>query len=77
MVAATLEFLVIIRVRTLTLAAFFLVFWLPYILANDSVFERWPEGDDGNRAVEFCGECHLQLAERDHLFELPEKFIRR
>ena len=205
-----------IRIRTLTLAAFFLVFWPPYILANDSVLERWPEGGhirvldprnlapeeaekiydalldrmvtgylkpgldkmdyrawkrlnttpyisdqhgsrfvnvylndkssdfftasadqpmpvgsivikdsisavesggisrgplftmekmppgfapefgnwryamimpngklfgmtggDGNRAVEFCGECHLQVAERDHLFELPEEFVRR
>ena len=34
-------------------------------------------GGDGNRAVEFCGECHLQVAERDHLFELPEEFVRR
>jgi hypothetical protein len=33
-----------IRIRTLALAAFFLVFWPPYISANDSVLERWPEG---------------------------------
>ena len=33
-----------IRIRTLVLAAFFLVFWPPYISANDSVLERWPEG---------------------------------
>jgi hypothetical protein len=30
----------------------------------------------GNRAVKFCAECHLQVAERDHLFELPEKYLR-
>ena len=33
-------------------------------------------GGVGNRAVEFCGECRLQVAERDHLFELPEEYLR-
>ena len=33
-------------------------------------------GSAGNRAVKFCAECHLQVAERDHLFELPEKYLR-
>ena len=170
-----------IRIRTLMLVAIFLVFWPPYISANDDVLERWPEGGhirvldprnlgpgeaekmydalldrmvtgylksglaemdyrgwerlntapyisdqhgarfvnvymnalsgdffaasedapmpvgtivvkdsisaveygklfgmtggDGSRAVDFCGECHLQVAERDHLFELPEEYL--
>ena len=34
-------------------------------------------GGPGNRAVEFCGECHLQVAGRDHLFELPEEYLKR
>ena len=34
-------------------------------------------GGGGNRAVDFCGECHLQVVERDHLFELPEEFVQR
>ena len=33
-----------IRIRTLMLVAIFLVFWPPYISANDDVLERWPEG---------------------------------
>jgi len=34
-------------------------------------------GGVGNRAVEFCGEYRLQVAERDHLFELPEENLRQ
>ena len=34
-------------------------------------------GGQGNRAVEFCGECHLQVSERDHLFELPAEYLKR
>ncbi|MDA0230334.1 MAG: cytochrome P460 family protein [Proteobacteria bacterium] len=45
------------------------------IMPNGKLFGT--TGGDGNRAVEFCGECHLQVAERDHLFELPEEFLRR
>ena len=48
-VAAIRRVLVMIRIRTLALAAFFLVFWPPYISANDSVLERWPE--DGHIRV--------------------------
>jgi len=45
------------------------------IMPNGKLFGM--TGGDGNRAVEFCGECHLQVAERDYLFELPEEFVRR
>ena len=45
------------------------------IMPNGKLFGM--TGGDGNRAVEFCGECHLQVAERDHLFELPVEFVRR
>jgi hypothetical protein len=30
---------------------------------------------DGSRAVKFCAECHIQVADRDHLFELPEEYL--
>ena len=59
-----------IRIRTLTLAAFFLVFWPPYILANDSVLERWPEGghirvlDPRNLAPEEAEKIYDALLDR-------------
>ena len=34
-------------------------------------------GGGGNWAVGVCGASHLQLLERDHLFKLPENFVRR
>ena len=45
------------------------------IMPNGKLFGM--TGGEGNRAVAFCGECHLQVAEQDHLFELPEEFLRR
>jgi len=45
------------------------------IMPNGKLFGM--TGGPGNRAVAFCGECHLQVAERDHLFELPEEYLRR
>ncbi len=45
------------------------------IMPNGKLFDI--TGGPGNRAVEFCGECHLQVAERDHLFELPQEYLKR
>ncbi|MEE8171942.1 MAG: cytochrome P460 family protein [Alphaproteobacteria bacterium] len=45
------------------------------IMPNGKLFGM--SGGAGSRAVEFCGECHLQVAERDHLFELPEEYLRK
>ena len=43
------------------------------IMPNGKLFGM--TGGTGNRSVEFCGECHLQVAPRDHLFELPEEYL--
>jgi hypothetical protein len=45
------------------------------IMPNGKLFGM--TGGTGSRSVEFCGECHLQVAPRDHLFELPEKYLRK
>jgi len=45
------------------------------IMPNGKLFGE--TGGDGNRAVAFCGECHVQAAELDHLFELPEEYLKK
>ena len=43
------------------------------IMPNGKLFGM--TGGTGSRSVEFRGECHLQVAPRDHLFELPEEYL--
>ena len=44
------------------------------IMLNSKLFGI--TGGDSNRTVDVCGECHLQVVEGDHLFELPREFLR-
>ena len=44
------------------------------IMPNGKLFGEI--GGEGNRAVHFCGQCHIQVAARDHLFELPKEFLK-
>ncbi len=46
------------------------------IVIKDSI-SAVESGGPGSRAGAFCGECHLQVVEHDHLFELPQEYLIR
>ena len=48
-----------------------------YAMISPMVSMLGMTGGGGNWAVGVCGASHLQLLERDHLFKLPENFVRR
>lgn len=43
------------------------------VMPNGEVFGT--TGGEGNAAVKFCAECHIQAAGRDSLFDIPEEYL--